>query len=218
MAKKTKQRAAEATVKSKPGAVESRISSDDLPRRILEVALPIARLIRDTYAGKSASWAEIATALGVSATNNQNRYPVWAAVAYGIIRSEDNKYSVAEVGRKILAPNYEGEDREGSLKAILTPSVLARFYSDYNGSPLPPADLFLNVLENRYGIPRNRTTEARDIIVENARFAGILHVNPDGGMSLQFSLTGAPPTPVAESTSTDTAGTDTVTRPDVSAD
>jgi hypothetical protein len=175
------------------GKRKVKIPSEDLPRRTLESALPIAAVIRDTYAGKAASWPELASALGVSENNPANRYPLWTAVAYGILRREDTQYSLAETGRKILAPNYSGEREEGILKAILTPSVLSRFYQDYNGSPLPSDEHFLNVLENRYGVPRDRTVEARQIIIDNARFASIIDES-GSSLILNFSLTGAPPT------------------------
>ncbi|MEZ6130362.1 MAG: hypothetical protein R3C59_16890 [Planctomycetaceae bacterium] len=175
-----------------PVAQRARISSDDLPRRTLEAAIPIAEIIRDTYHGKSATWDEIASVLDVSPTTPANRYPMWAAVAYGLLRKEGEQYHLAETGRKIIAPNYEGEREEGILKAILTPAILSRFYQDYNGSPLPGDEHFLNVLENRYDIPRNRAAESRDMIVDNARFAGILRERGVGGATLEFSLTGAP--------------------------
>lgn len=141
------------------------ISSEALPRRTLEEALRVAQVIRDTYAGKAASWKEIANALGVSPKNAPNRYPLWSAVAYGIvIKNDNNTYSLAETGRKILAPTYEGERDEGIKKALFTPSVLSLFFTDYNGASLPSDELFPNVLETRYQIPRDRTKEAIEII------------------------------------------------------
>jgi hypothetical protein len=87
---------------------------------------------------------------------------------------------LAETARKILAPNYSGEDREGKVKALLTPRILSKFYTDYNGHTLPDRTHFPNVLENRYQIPRDRTGEAIELITSNGRFAGILHDQPDG--------------------------------------
>jgi hypothetical protein len=58
--------------------------------------------------------------LGVSPTSPPNRYPLWSATAYGIIiKHENNTYSLAETGRKILAPTYEGEKEEGIKKKAL---------------------------------------------------------------------------------------------------
>ncbi|MPZ17346.1 MAG: hypothetical protein GEV06_05470 [Luteitalea sp.] len=163
------------------------VSSEALPRRTLEDALRVATVIRDTYAGKPTSWPEIASALGVSEKNPMNRYPLWSAVAYGLVlKHEGNTYSLGETGRKILAPTYDGEREEGVKKALFTPSVLSRFYTDYNGSTIPSDELFQNVLETRYEVPRERTKEAIGILRENAKYAGAL-VTKDGKESLAFS-------------------------------
>jgi hypothetical protein len=165
-----------------------KVSSEDLPRRTLEDALIIAQTIRDNYAGKPTSWSEIARAIGVSEKPGPARYPLWAAVAYGIVLKDDkNHYSLAETGRKILAPTYDGEKEEGIKKALFTPSVLSRFYSDYNGSAIPSSEIFRNVLERRYGVPRDRTVEAMEILKENARYARALIMRDDGKEGFEFS-------------------------------
>lgn len=164
------------------------VSADALPRRPLEECITIAQIIRDTYAGKATTWEELAKARGVSEKNPVNRYPLWSAVAYGIVlKNDDNTYSLGETGRKILAPTYDGEKEEGIKKALFTPSVLSRFYTDYNGSPIPSDELFQNVLESRYDVPRDRTNEAIEIIRTNARFAGALSNRDDGKEILNFS-------------------------------
>ena len=191
------------TTKTPSTAQRTKVYSEDLPRRTLEAALPVAKVLRETYAGKEATWEEIASALKVNPKYPANKYPLWSAVAYALIKRDEKDYSLAEVGRKILAPNYNGEDAEGKLKAVLSPKALSRFYSDYNGSPLPKEDLFLNVLENRYGVPRARTKEARSIILANADYAGILTKRENGEEVIQFSLTGAPPAPDSTAQSTD---------------
>jgi hypothetical protein len=183
-------KATKAKVPPKAAGKEKRtqVSAEALPRRTLQASLAVAQVIRDTYAGKSASWTEIADALGVSATSAPNRYPLWSAGAYGlVIKADENKYSLSDTGRKILAPTYEGEREEGVKKALFTPSVLSRFYTDYNGSLLPSEDLLPNVLETRYDVPRERTKEAIALLKENARYAGALNVRPDGKEELRFS-------------------------------
>lgn len=189
--------------KSKPGTASTKsasprkvkIASEDLPRRTLSESLPAAQALRN-YAGNKASWEEIAEALGVGASNPNNKYPLWSAAAYGLVKQEGDQYSLAEVGRKIIAPEYEGEDQEGRLKAILTPRVMAQFYTDYNGNPLPPDNILFNVLENRLQIPRERVQEARDILIKNAREVGILRTGASGSEVFQFSPSAAPPKPL----------------------
>jgi hypothetical protein len=117
------------------------------------------------YATNSVSSQELATAMKMNRTHPQFKYLLGAAVAYGIVNAEGpttkRTYSLAETGRKIVAETAPGESQEGKVKAVLTPTVLSKFFTDYNGSPIPPTEEhFANVLENRYDIPRDRTTEA----------------------------------------------------------
>jgi hypothetical protein len=63
---------------------------------------------------------------------------------------------------------------------VLTPTVLSAFYTEYNGNPVPADEHFQNVLERRFSVPRTRTGEAIKLIIENARFAGILEERPGG--------------------------------------
>src|SRR5205823_2537891 len=107
------------------------------------------------------------TAMHISPNNVDAKYALWSAVAYGVIAKEGINYRVTETGRKILSPTYDGEDREGIIKAVATPSILARFYSDYGSSPLPQGDIFKNVLEQRYGIPNKRIDETINLILSN---------------------------------------------------
>ena len=179
--------------KASAPAKKVKIASEDLPRRTLSESLPVTKALRN-YANSKASWEEIADALGVGASNPNNKYPLWSAVAYGLVKQEGDQYSLAEVGRKIIAPEYEGEDQEGRLKAILTPRVMAQFYTDYNGNPLPPENILSNVLENRLQIPRERVQESLNILITNAREVGILRAGPSGEV-FQFSPSAAPPKP-----------------------
>jgi len=171
-----------------------KIASEDFPRRTLSESLPPTAALRN-YAGNKASWEEIAEALGVSASNPNNKYPLWSAVAYGLIKQEGDQYLLAEVGRKIIAPEYDGEDQDGRLKAILTPRIMAQFYTDYNGNPLPPENILSNVLENRLQLPRERVQEARNILIANAREVGILRAGAGGSEVFHFSPSAAPAKP-----------------------
>lgn len=164
------------------------VSSDDLPRKTLEESLRIAKVIQENYAGKDATWEDIAQGMQFSSTNPNNKYFLWSATAYGIISKQDgDKYSLTEIGRKILAPMYDEESREGIVKAIAIPAILARFYSDYSSSSLPAGEIFRNVLAQKYNIPAGRIDEAKDLILANARFAGLLEESAEGKLRLLSS-------------------------------
>ena len=109
---------------------------------------------------------------------------------------------MAEVGRKIVAPTYDGEDKEALVKAVMTPATLSKFYSDYNGHPIPAPQHLANLLETRYSIPRGRTAEAIEIIRANGKYAVILDeslstetptVRLSGGFAEKVSVDDVPP-------------------------
>lgn len=179
---------------------QAQIPSEVMPRRALEQVIHVAQLLHNTFAGKSASWEDVTKALGIGAVSANTRYIIWAAQGYGIVHKEENNMiSLSETGRKIVAPTYENEDAEGKLKAILTPTLLSKFYSDYDGHPIPSEVHFPNVLESRYDVPRDRVTEAIEIIIKNARYAGILEQSPSGEQPI-IRLSGAGvAVPVSES-------------------
>ena len=165
------------------------IGAEALPRRTLRDCVAIAEALHKTYAGKSASWDEISDTLSIGKKTNATKYLFWSAQAYGLINKEvANQYTLSETGRKIVAPTYDVEDKEAIRKAIVTPTILSKFFSDYAGHPLPGAAHLPNVLETRYGIPRDRIDEATNVILDNARHAGILHDRPDGSQSIDLAL------------------------------
>jgi hypothetical protein len=162
------------------------LSAEQLPRRSMEQALRVARALRETLAGGPAPWEDIASAMKIGAFAQNNKYYLWSAQAYNLVQKEDDKYTLSEIGRKILAPTSPNEDREAIVQAILTPVILSRLYTDYNGSPFPSEEHLGNVLERKYGVPRERIEEAKLLIRENGIYAGILQQQPDGSMVVRL--------------------------------
>ncbi|HEB72762.1 MAG TPA: hypothetical protein ENI77_09100, partial [Nitrospirae bacterium] len=171
----TKKRRKKAKSKKNTAEIKTNLSSDALPRRTLEQAIRIATIIHKTYAGTTASWNDIAEALKIGPKSNQTKYLMWSAKAYGLVSLEPGQIiSLSETGRKIVAPNEENEAQEAKIKALLTPTLLSKFYTAYNHHPIPSEELFPNVLENKYSVPRNLVKEAQKLIIENAKYVGIL--------------------------------------------
>lgn len=186
MAKKKAKAAPKKAPTKKAAPKPKKIPSGDLPRKTLEEAIRLAQVIKDDYAGKLATWEDIAKSMDFSAKNPNNQYYLWAATAYGIIeKTDEQQYRITEIGRKILAPTYDNEDQEGKVIAIGKPAILARFYSDYGASKLPSNDIFRNVIEQKYAIPTSRVDETIQLILNNARFAGLLDESDDGKYRLR---------------------------------
>lgn len=76
------------------------------------------------------------------------------------------------------------EDREAIKKAILTPTLMSKIYSDYDKHPIPEDSFFLNALEQKYAVPKAKAAEIRDILIKNAEYAGIITISNDGNTRL----------------------------------
>jgi len=150
------------------------ISNTDLPRKTLAECLEVAKPIHNKYADKTVTWDEIAVAIGKSPKYVATKYLIWGAQAYGLIIRDGEEYKLTETARKIFTPESEIERKESVLKATMIPTILSRFYSDYNGKLLPETEYFNNILQTRYSIPKERVEEAKAIIIENAKYCGIL--------------------------------------------
>lgn len=173
------------------------VSADQLPRKSLEQALRVAKALREVLAGGPGKWAQIAVAMGIGAGNQMNRYYLWSALAYGLIDRDGEDFTLSEIGRKTLAPTRPGEEKEATVRAVLTPIIFSRFFTDYNGSPFPAEEHIGNVLEVKYGVPRERLEEAKGPLRENGLFASILRQETDGSMVVRLdpSTTGVPTPP-----------------------
>lgn len=167
------------------------ISTTDLPKKTLEECLVVIKPIHEIYAGGSATWDEIAGAMNVGSKSPNTKYLIWGAQAYELILKDGEKFHLSETGRKLLAPNYPEEKSEAAIKAIRIPTIPSKFYSDYDGKLIPDEEFFNNVLENRYFIPRDRVAEAKNIIISNAEYAGIILEHSGGKKTIR--LDGAVP-------------------------
>lgn len=199
------------TKKAKPAAATQRVqvSADQLPRKSLEQSLRVARALRDVLAGGPAKWPDVASAMGISQGSQTNKYFLWSAQAYGLVEKNDDEYSLSEIGRKILAPTSAGEDKEAQVRALLSPVVFSRFFTDYNGSPFPSDEHIGNVLEVRYSVPRDRIEEAKSLLKENGLYAGVLRPTDTGfAVHLDPASTGLPAPNDAASGSAPTGDTD----------
>lgn len=180
-AKKAKRRTGDATAQKAQPSKRERVATDALPRETITAAEKVANILHRNYAGQDASWAQIAEGLELAPNNAKTKYLIWSAAAYGLIhKGENGNYSLAETGKKIVAPTYAGEDIEARRKAVKTPSVLSKFFSQYENHSVPEAQHFANILETRFTIPRSRTNEAIELIVQNGKAAKLLTETSDG--------------------------------------
>lgn len=216
MAKAVKKTLQSKSDKKDPKTTRNHVSNTDLPRKTIEECLSVARPIYENYADTTVSWDEIATAIGKSPSYVATKYLIWGAQAYGLIIKDGDSYRITETSRKIFTPESDTQRKESLVKSITIPTVLSRFYTDYNGKLLPDGEFFNNILQTRYSIPKDRVEEAKAIIIENAKYCEIL-IEHDSNKKI-IRLDGAPTKNDFEPTSNNSDNADIVPLTEIGAD
>jgi len=162
--------------KSTAGAKRrSRISQVDIPAISLERALRIPRAIVDNYASHPTRPLDVASALSVQPSSGPFRAECGAAIGYGLTEGGPNasEISLTTLGKRVLSPTEVDDDKIALRIAALKPRVAEHFYKKYDGSPLPPKNIARNVLAT-LSVPNDRTADVYDLLIENARYVGLL--------------------------------------------
>lgn len=165
-----------------------RVLQSSMPRAFLRDVFNLAVVLRDNFAGKNARPIDLAGALNWSPSSSGWRILTGAAVAYGLTDNAYNAQSISltALGQQIVKPTVEGEEKQGLLMALLRPTIAKSFYEKYDRSKFPKDDIAKNVL-NQLGVPQDRTDEALKIVIDNAKFVGVLDV-VNGGNYIQLSM------------------------------
>lgn len=153
----------------------------DFPQTDLQQAQKIASAIVDNFAGKEASPPDIALALNISPTSSAWPVIAGSSVAYGLTDGGVNAkvIKLTDLGRKLTAPEVEGEDITARLEAIMHPRIIKEFFERYRRAKFPNDTIAANVLKT-FGIPAERVAPSLEIIKANGRYAGIIRETPTG--------------------------------------
>jgi predicted nucleotide-binding protein len=153
----------------------------DFPLTSLQQAQKIASAIVDNFAGDGGSPPDVALALGTSPTSSAWPALTGAAIAYGLIDGgiNANTMKLTSLGKRLVAPEAEGEDLTARREAILRPKVLRDFFERYRRAKFPNDVIASNVLKSM-SLPADRVESGLEIIKDNGRYAGIIRETPTG--------------------------------------
>lgn len=153
----------------------------DFPQTTLQQAQKLASTIVDNFAGDGGSPPDIALALGISPTSSAWPALAGASIAYGLTDGgvNANTLKLTSLGRRLVAPEQEGEDLIARREAILKPRILKDFFERYRRAKLPSDTIAANVLKS-LNLPGDRAQSALEIIKANGRYAGIIRETPTG--------------------------------------
>ncbi|HBA40123.1 MAG TPA: hypothetical protein DCZ05_10390 [Deltaproteobacteria bacterium] len=184
----------------------------DFPQTTLQQAQKIASAIVDNFASDGSSPPDIALALEISPTSSAWPALAGASVAYGLTEGgvNANTIKLTSLGRKLVAPEEEGEDLVARREAILKPRILKEFFERYRRAKLPNDTIAANILKS-LSLPADRVQSALEIIKANGRYAGIIRETPTGPF-VNLDSPGVPaPTATPELPEHDTASPDVAT-------
>jgi predicted nucleotide-binding protein len=86
---------------------------------------------------------------------------------------------LTNLGKRLVAPEAEGEDLAARREAILKPKVLRDFFERYRRAKFPNDVIASNVLKSM-SLPPDRVESGLEIIKNNGRYAGIIRETPTG--------------------------------------
>jgi predicted nucleotide-binding protein len=155
----------------------------DFPQTMLQQAQKIASALAlvENFAAKEGSPPDIALSIGISPTSQGWRDMAGSSVAYGLTEGGFNaaEIKLTPLGRKLVAPEQEGDDLVARREAILKPRICKEFFERYRRAKFPNDTIAGNVLAT-LGLPRDRVQSAVQTVKANGRYAGIIRDSPTG--------------------------------------
>src|SRR3989344_7308388 len=153
----------------------------DFPQTTLQQAQKIASALVDNFAGREGSPPDIALSIGISPTSSNWPALAGSSIAYGLTEGgvNANAIKLTPLGRKLVAPEEEGDDLAARREAIMKPRISKEFFERYRRAKFPNDMIAGNVLKT-LALPPDRVQSALEIVKANGRYAGIIRETPTG--------------------------------------
>lgn len=157
------------------------------PTRSLEKALVIVQAIVDKGAGRSMDRLLVADAIGRTPSSSEFKVLLSASRSYGLTSGTEKADFIVptELGLKIAQPQSDVERVKALVVSCLTPDLMGRVLRQFNRNKLPEPAFLRNTLERTFGVDRGHSEELATLLLENARFCGILQ-NISGSQYLRI--------------------------------
>src|SRR5437667_6233500 len=127
MAKSKSDKPVRGATNTKRSASDKRVyfKQADFPQSTLQQAQKIASALVDNFAGKEGSPPDIALSIGISPTSSSWPNLAGSSIAYGLTEGGVNANTIrlTPLGRKLVAPEEEGQDLAARREAILNPRI-----------------------------------------------------------------------------------------------
>ena len=160
---------------NQPRQPRKRISQADVPTHGLERTLRVAQALAKEHGKQPTRPMLVAEAMELKPTSSHFRTLCGSSIAYGLTKGGYNAKTIelTALGRRVVAPTEEGDDRVALREAVLKPRVLREFLERYDGSSLPSEKIAKNVLEEMQ-VPSQRAEATYQLILASAKAVGVL--------------------------------------------
>lgn len=158
-----------------------RVMQGDMPALTLDQALRVATGIWNDFAGRGAAPHDIAFAVGMTPTSGHWRTLTGASIAYGLTEGGYNADTIrlTPLGRRIVAPEEEGDELRARAEAVMKPRVMREFFTRYNRAKFPQDQIAANVLVGM-GLPKERAQEAVELLKDAGKRTGLIRDTKTG--------------------------------------
>lgn len=160
------------------------------PQHTLEEALKVAKAIQDKNAGKPWKPVYVAEALSISDTSTGFRDVTSSAFKYGLTQGTWNAgfISLTPLGISLTKPTDPRKEVKDKQEAVLKIELFKSVLDHYRDAKLPSPDdtYFKNMLEKEFQVPDEFVGDFVRILIENGKFASILH-DVRGGLFVDFA-------------------------------
>lgn len=145
------------------------------PRRTLEQALRVPRVIKEKNGGNPWATPQVAKALGVGASSGNFYYITAASRDYGLTRGTRDaaEISLTDLGRRAVYPESDPQQHQAYLDAFFSVDLFREVLTHYGGNNLPEKPFLTNTLEQTFGLDPKHHDEFVEIFIKNCRFLGI---------------------------------------------
>jgi len=142
------------------------------PAETLAAAVQLLQLVRDRLGLSSASRESIAEALGYRTLNGTSRRKLAALSHYDLLTRNGGVYRISDLGKQILIPRNETEQRRALAVSARKPAFYQRLFERYAGQPIP--SMLPNILVREFGIRPQSSEEVARTFRESQEYAGLL--------------------------------------------
>lgn len=141
------------------------------PSHGLEQALRIAVAIKDFNYGNPWTPLDVASAMEMGLSGSFF-YLTQSSVQYGLTLGtrDSKKIELTELGRQILYPRSQQEERSSLLRAFRTVELFAKVYDYYQGKNLPEIQYLKNTLKTEFGVAEEHQDQFYEIYQKNLTF------------------------------------------------